>query len=64
MCVGGVRLHIRKWWGIMVLKIVRPVSWVCRIRRLHLCRRVRPLPNKCPEYDIKPSDSDAPVLKQ
>ena len=25
------------------------------------CKGVRPLPNKCPGYDIKPSDAEAPT---
>ena len=33
-----------------------------RIDQLLLCR-VRPLPNECPVYDIKPSDSEAPALE-
>ena len=39
-----------------------PVSWGCRIRRLRLCRGVRLPPNKCPGYDTKQSDGEAPVL--
>ena len=29
---------------------------------MHLCREIRP-PNKCPVYDIRPSDGDASALK-
>ena len=36
-----------------------PVSWGCRIHRLHHCRGVRPYPNECSEYDIKQSDGEA-----
>ena len=36
------------------------VGWDCRI---HLGRGVRLLPNKCPVYDIKLSDGEAPVLE-
>ena len=36
------------------------VDWGCRMQRLHLCRSVR-LSNECPEFDIKPSDSEAPI---
>ena len=35
----------------------------CRIRRLHLCRGVRHLPQRIPRYDIKQSDGIAPVLE-
>ena len=38
-----------------------PVSWGCRIHRLHLCRGVRP-PNECPRYDTKQSDGKVPVM--
>ena len=41
---------------------MRPVDWGCRIRRLHLCRVVRHPHNECPVYDIKKSDSEAPVI--
>ena len=34
----------------------------CRIRRLHICRRVR-THNGYPGYDTKTSDSEAPVLE-
>ena len=36
------------------------VVWGCRINRLPPCRGVRPptRPNKCPGYDIKPSDGE------
>ena len=37
-----------------------PVSWSCIIHGLHLYRGVRP-PNKCPGYDIIPSDGEASV---
>ena len=29
-----------------------PVSWGCTIRRLHLCRGVRPPPNECPDMTL------------
>ena len=32
------------------LTIRCPVGWGCRIRRLHLCRGVRPPANECPGY--------------
>ena len=37
-------------------------GWDCGIHWLHLSGEVRP-PNKCPEYDIKPSDGEAPALE-
>ena len=33
-----------------------PVGWDCRVHRLHLCRGVRPPPNKYLGYDTKQSD--------
>ena len=38
-----------------------PVGWGCRIRRLHLCRGVRP-PNERPGYNTKPSDIEVSVM--
>ena len=38
-----------------------PVSWGCRIHRLHLSRGVR-RPNECPGYDTKQSDGEVPVM--
>ena len=38
------------------------VSWGCRIHWLHLCREVRPHPNKCPGYDTKQSNAEVPVM--
>ena len=40
-----------------------PVSCGCRIHRLHLCTGVRPPPNECHGFDIKPSDGKAPALE-
>ena len=37
-------------------------SWGCRIHWLLLCRGVRPIPNECPGYDTKQSDSEVPVM--
>ena len=37
------------------------VGWGCKLHQLHLCRKVRP--NKCPGYDTKPSDVEAPLLE-
>ena len=39
------------------------IGWGCRMRRQHLCRRVRPQPNQYLELDTKPSDDVAPVLE-
>ena len=39
-----------------------PVSWGCRIHRLHLCRGIRPPPNKCLGYNTKQSDGAVPVM--
>ena len=44
-----------------------PVGWGCRIHRLqHFCRGARPTTtnNKCPGYDTKQSDDDAPLILQ
>ena len=39
-----------------------PVSWCCRIPKLHLNRGVRPPTNECPAYDIKQSGGEVPVM--
>ena len=39
-----------------------PVGWGWRIRRLLLCREVRPHPNECPRYDTKQSDGEVPAV--
>ena len=43
-----------------------PISWGCRIQRLHLCRGgVLPLCRdavKFPGYDVKQSNGEAPVI--
>ena len=43
-----------------------PVGWGCRIRRLHLCRGVRPTchppTSECDVYDTKQSDGEVPVI--
>ena len=41
---------------------VCPVGWGSRIHRLHLCRGVWPHPNECPDYDVKQSDGEVPVM--
>ena len=38
-----------------------PVGWGCRIRRLHLCREVRP-PNVSLGYDTKQSTGEVPEI--
>ena len=43
-------------------RINSPVRWSYKIYQLHLCRWVRPLPNECPDYDIKQSDGEVPAL--
>ena len=35
----------------------------CRIHQLHLCREKDLFTNEFPEYDMKPSDGEAPVLE-
>ena len=40
-----------------------PISWVCRIRWLHLCCEVRPYPNECPGYDTKLFEGEALILE-
>ena len=42
---------------------VSPVSWGCRIHRLHPCRGIRhpSLPNEYP--DTKPFDGEAPAME-
>ena len=37
-------------------------SWSSRIHRLHLCKGLRHTPDKCPRYDIKQSNGEAPVM--
>ena len=39
-----------------------PVSWGCRIRRLHLCRGVNSTSPECSGYDIKPSDVEEALV--
>ena len=40
------------------------VGWGCKIYWLHLCRRGKTPspPNRCPGYDMKQSDGEAPVM--
>ena len=38
------------------------VSWDCRMHWLHLCRGVRPFPNKCPVYNTKLSDDEVSIM--
>ena len=39
-----------------------PVGWGCRIHRLHLCRGVRPHPQRVSWYDTKQSDGEVPAM--
>ena len=39
-----------------------PIGLGCRIHQLHLCRGVRPPPNKCPRYDKKQSAGEDSVM--
>ncbi len=39
-----------------------PVGWGCRIKRLLLCRRLRPPNNDRSGYDTKQSDGKVPVM--
>ena len=58
---GSELFEILKFNGIS--KITCPVGLGCRIHRLLLCRRVRPLTyNECPRYDSKQSDDEVPVM--
>ena len=44
-------------------KYLIPFASGCKIRRRHLYAGVIPNQNKCPEYDTKLSNSEAPVLE-
>ena len=46
----------RTYWELSSL------GWGCRIHQLHLCRRVNPPSNDCPDNDSKQSDGEAPVM--
>ena len=50
------KLNYRKQNCFEVNSVYCPISWSCRIHRLHLCKGVRPSPNECPGYDTKQSD--------
>ena len=39
-----------------------PVDWGSGLHQLHQCKGMRPPPNKCPGYDTKQSDGEAPVM--
>ena len=47
---------------VFISSFVCPVSWGCRIHRLHHCRGVRPPPNECLRYNTKQSDGEVPVM--
>ena len=59
----SVRIHswLLQETYIAKRKIYCPVGRGCRIHQLRLCRGVR-LPNKCPGYDTKQSDSEVQVM--
>ena len=42
----------KKKFCTYALKCPYPIGWGCRIYRLHLCRGVRPPPNKCPDMTV------------
>ena len=56
------------WWIINgvceTASLLCSISWGFSIHRLHLCRGVRPPPqkNQCPWYDTKESDGEVPVM--
>ena len=62
--IGLQHLHQLKHRMFLVVstELCCPVSWDCRIHRLHLCRWVKPRPNECPEYDIKQFNAEVPVM--
>ena len=39
-----------------------PVAWGCRMHQLYFCRGCKTSPNKCPRYDTKQYDGEAPVI--
>ena len=47
---------------ICFIQYYSPVSWGCRIQRLHLYGEVPPPHNECPRYDIKQFDRVAPIM--
>ena len=59
-------------WSVAVAKakelstllFTDPLGWGCRINWLDFCSRVRPPPphHKCPRYDTKQSNGEAPVM--
>ena len=74
MSLKGLVDRIRSLWKstleMVVLMIeqcerpthhISPVGWGCKIHRLLPCRGVR-LPNECPGYDTKQSDSEVSVI--
>ena len=50
------------WWSHLYCLFHITVGWSYRIRRLYLCRGVRPHRNECSVYDIKQSDGEVPVM--
>ena len=61
MCKQDLALNNLQWLICYKTKPC-PVSWGCRILRLHHCRRVRSPPNECPGYDNKQSDGKVPAV--
>ena len=55
------RYYVKQLNVASFMNIGGPVSWGCRIHRLHLCTGVKPL-SKCPGYDTKQSDGESPVM--
>ena len=47
---------------IQIQYLTLSAGWGCRIHWLHLCRGVKPSPNKCPGYVTKQSDGEVPVM--
>ena len=43
------------------LPVFGPSCWGCRIHRMHICKGERPL-NQCPEYHVKQSYGEVPVM--
>ena len=48
--------------NVILTFTICPVGWGCRIHRLHLCKGVRPPPNRCPIYYSKQSNGEDTVM--
>ena len=55
-------IRIRLKYLIISYCIFCPVSWGCRIHWLHLCRGVRPPPQRVSWYDTKQSHGEVPAV--